>query len=326
MQTLTSRSLTGIWSPLLLPVTMSESIDFDRLDATLETVLGTGVHGVYTNGTASEFHTLTEAEYDRLHELVAARCSAAGMPYQLGASHPSGQISLARIRRAVALRPGAVQIVLPDWLPLRPSEVLAALGRMAEAADGVPLVLYNPPYAKTQVGPELLARIADELPAVIGIKVPGVAVAKGLTDRLSVFVAGHTLATAHREGAAGSYSNVSCMSPAGAVRWFEQMRADPPAAAELEARLRAFLDEHIAPLAAEGYCDPALDKTLCAVGDWATVGTRVRWPHRSVPEARVAALRAAAWRAVPELLTDPAGGRLPAPGAGGGGGGFFYTL
>ncbi|RBM04701.1 dihydrodipicolinate synthase family protein [Streptomyces sp. PT12] len=311
MRALTSRGLRGIWSPLLLPVTMSEAIDFDRLDSTLETVLGTGVNGVYTNGTASEFHTLTEDEYDRLHELVAERCSAAGMPFQLGASHPSGQISLGRIARAARLRPGAIQVVLPDWLPLRPPEVLAALDRMAQAADGVPLVLYNPPYAKTQVGPELLARIADALPAVIGLKVPGIAVAKGLTERFAVFVAGHTLASAHREGAAGSYSNVSCMSPAGAVRWYEQMTTDPAAAAALEARLGAFLDEHIAPLAAAGYCDPALDKTLCAVGDWSTVGTRVRWPHRSVPDASIPALRAAAWRAVPELLTAPAGGRLP---------------
>lgn len=310
MQALNSGDLTGIWSTVLLPIEpggTGEEIDFDRVAATLDAVLRSGVHGVYTNGTAGEFHTLSEAEYDRLHELVARRCAAAGVPYQLGASHPSGQLSLDRVRRAAALRPGAIQVVLPDWLPLGPDEVLAALTRMAEAADGVPLVLYNPPYAKTQVGPELLARLAAELPQLIGVKVPGVAVARGLTDRLAVFVAGHTLATAHAEGAAGSYSNVACMSPAGAVRWYALMRADPPAAVELERRLRGFLDRHIAPLGAQGYSDPALDKTLCAIGDWAPVGTRVRWPHRWVPEEAVPALRAAAWEAVPELLTDPLG-------------------
>ncbi|MDT0345785.1 dihydrodipicolinate synthase family protein [Streptomyces litchfieldiae] len=307
MFTLNSRTLTGIWSTVLLPVAEDETIDFRRLEVALGTVLGAGVHGVYTNGTAGEFHTLSEPEYDQLHELVAGRCAAAGIPFQLGASHPSGQLSLSRIRRAARLRPGAIQIVLPDWLPLHPAEVLAALARMAEAADGVPLVLYNPPYAKTRVGPGLLARIAEERPEVIGVKVPSVEVATGLTDRFAVFVAGHTLATAHPAGAAGSYSNVACMSPAGVVRWYEMMHTNPPAARELEARLRDFLDHHIAPLAADGYCDPALDKTLCAIGDWSQTGTRVRWPHRSVPESAIPALRQAAQRAVPELLVDPVG-------------------
>jgi dihydrodipicolinate synthase/N-acetylneuraminate lyase len=161
MRPLNAANLRGVWSTVLLPVEPDESIDFGRLEGALDAVLGAGVHGVYTNGTAGEFHTLSEPEYDRLHELVAARCAAAGVPYQLGASHPSGQLGLDRIRRAAALRPGAIQVVLPDWLPLHPVEVLAAVSRMAEVADGVPLVLYNPPHAKTRPDAELLARLAD---------------------------------------------------------------------------------------------------------------------------------------------------------------------
>ncbi|MFI6344128.1 dihydrodipicolinate synthase family protein [Streptomyces sp. NPDC050560] len=311
MRPLDTRTLNGVWSTALLPLREDEGIDFRRLADTLDAVLGSGVHGVYTNGSAGEFHTLGEAEYDRLHDLVAERCTAAGTPFQLGAGHPSGQLSLDRIRRAAPLRPGAIQVVLPDWLPLTEDEALDALRRMAGAADGVPLVLYNPGCAKTQAGPALLARIAAEIPEVVGLKVPSVTVAEGLTDRFAVFVAGHTLASAHRAGAAGSYSNVACMSPAGAARWFAQMTADPAAALALEARIRAFLDAHITPLARAGYCDPALDKTLCAIGGWSGTGTRVRWPHRPVPEDRIPALRAAARRALPELLDDPLGPGTP---------------
>ncbi|UCM91586.1 dihydrodipicolinate synthase family protein [Streptomyces marincola] len=307
MRGLDSGNLTGVWATVLLPLAADDTIDFRRLEAALGAVLGSGVHGVYTNGTAGEFHTLDEYEYDRLHALVAGRCTAAGVPFQLGAGHPSGQVSLGRIRRAATLRPGAVQVVLPDWLPLSHGEAVDALRRMAEAAEGVPLVLYNPPYAKTRVDARMLALVADEVPQVIGLKLPDARPARGLTERFAVFVAGHTLASARREGAAGSYSNVACLSPAGAVRWYRLMGSDPAAALDLEARLRAFLDRHIAPLARAGFCDPALDKTLCAIGGWARVGTRVRWPHRSVPETAVAGLRTAALRAVPELLADPAG-------------------
>jgi dihydrodipicolinate synthase/N-acetylneuraminate lyase len=183
---------------------------------------------------------------------------------------------------------------------------------MAEVADGVPLVLYNPPYAKTQVGPELFGRLADAVTALIGVKVPGgdetwyARMRDAVGGRLAVFVAGHTLATGYARGAAGAYSNVACLSPVGAVRWYEQMTADLPAALALEERLRGFLDTHIGPLARAGYCDPALDKTLAAIGGWAPIGTRVRWPHRWVDEGAVPALRAAAETAVPELFGPPA--------------------
>ncbi|MGH8878935.1 MAG: dihydrodipicolinate synthase family protein, partial [Stackebrandtia sp.] len=92
------------------------------------------------------------------------------------------------------------------------------------------------------------------------------------------------------------------LNPAGAARWYAQITTDLPAALAFEERLRGFLDAHIAPLARAGYCDPALDKTLAAIGDWAPTGTRVRWPHASVPVEAVPGLRAAARKAVPELF------------------------
>lgn len=311
MQAFASSDLYGVWATALLPVTDSEAIDFDRVAATLDRLLASGVHGVYTNGSAGEFHTLTEAEYDRLHELVAARCEAAGMPFQLGAGHPSGQLSLGRIGRAAALRPAAIQVILPDWLPLQPDEVLRAVTRMAEAADGVPLVLYNPPCAKTQLSPKLFGRLADAVPALIGIKVPGGGgtwfqrMRSGPARRLAVFVAGHRMAGGVPRGAAGSYSNVACLNPSGAVRWFERTLTDPDAALATQRRLLDFFDAHIVPLGKAGYSDPALDKTLAAIGDWAPIGTRVRWPYSSVPAELIPGLRTAAREAVPELFAEP---------------------
>jgi dihydrodipicolinate synthase/N-acetylneuraminate lyase len=252
------RELRGVWATVLLPLDANDDIDQGRLREVVDRLVVAGVHGIYTGGTAGEFHTLDEVEFDHLNELVAARCDAAGVAFQIGASHPSGQLSLRRIERAAGLAPAAIQVVLPDWLPLGPDEVVAAVSRMAEAAAGVPLVLYNPPYAKTQVPPELFGRLAAEVPALIGVKVAGgddswyERMAREVGGRLAVFVAGHTLASGRARGAAGSYSNVACLSPAGAVRWYEQMTADPAAALDVERRVRAFLDAHIAPLGRAG--------------------------------------------------------------------------
>ncbi len=154
----------------------------------------------------------------------------------------SGQISLRRIRVAAAHEPAAIQVILPDWCVLSADEVRSAIDRMAREAGPSPLVLCNPPHAKTQLTPALFGRLAAEFPQLIGIKVAGGDAAwfdqmRACAGDLSIFVAGHHLASGLRQGASGAYSNVACLSPRGAVAWYQDMRTDPAAAAELETRL-----------------------------------------------------------------------------------------
>jgi dihydrodipicolinate synthase/N-acetylneuraminate lyase len=290
---------------VLLPLRPDDAIDFDLLETELDVLLGLGLPGIYTCGTAGEFHTLDEAEFDALSELVAARSKSAGSAFQLGASHMSGQLCLSRIERARQLGPTAIQVVLPDWLPLGPGEVRAALERMIAAADPVPLVLYNPPHAKTLCSSQQLAALALEFPGLVGVKIAHdnafYSQLHAAAPELAIFVPGHELADAWRSGASGSYSNVACLSPGGALEWEKTMTLDLAAIA-LGERVMAFFQSHIVPLKAQGFSNPALDKTLAAIGGWAPVGTRVRWPYAWVPEDVVAALVPAARAALPEMF------------------------
>jgi dihydrodipicolinate synthase/N-acetylneuraminate lyase len=304
---LTRQTLRGTWGTVLLPVARDETIDLGRLADELAVLMTAGLDGVYTNGTAGEFHCLEEDEYDLITDVVAQACQRAGVPCQLGASHMSGQISLRRIRVAAAYDPAAIQVILPDWCVLSADEVRSAIDRMACEAGPSPLVLYNPPHAKTQLTPALFGRLAAEFPQLIGIKVAGGDAAwfgemRACAGDLSIFVAGHHLASGLRQGASGAYSNVACLSPHGAVAWYRDMRTDPAGAARLETRLNAFLDRHVLPLQAAGFSNAALDKTLAAIGAWAPVGTRLRWPYRSVPAEVVTRLRTAAQDELPELV------------------------
>jgi dihydrodipicolinate synthase/N-acetylneuraminate lyase len=304
---LTSKTLRGVWGTILLPLEEDDRIDQRRLGASLDVLVEAGLDGIYAHGTAGEFHTLDEEEYDAINELVASRCAARGIPFQLGASHMSGQTSLARIRRAASLSPAAIQVILPDWVPVSEDEAISALGRMAEVAAGVPLVLYNPPHAKTRLSPQQLGRIASLVPSLIGIKVAGgdadwYAQMRQYASELAWFVAGHTLATGLARGAAGSYSNVACLSPVGAVSWYRMMGEHPDDAVELEHRIQGFLDAHVLPFQADGYSNPALDKLLAHIGDWAPIGTRTRWPYRWISESLAESLRPVARAEVPELF------------------------
>jgi len=311
MDPLSSEEIRGNWAAVLLPINADEGIDYARLAGELDALVAARVDGIYTNGTAGEFYNQTEDEFDRVSMLVADRCEGAGVPFQIGVSHMSPRLSLERLRRAVALRPGAVQVILPDWFPVSDDEAVAFLERMAEAADPIGLVLYNPPHAKRVLRPAEIGRLKAAVPALVGVKVADgdeawYAAMRAHAAGVAVFVPGHRLATGRRLGAHGSYSNVACLHPAGAQRWYDLMGTDIEAALEIEIRLRAFMDQHVLPFITEqGYSNQAVDKLLAHIGGWGDIGTRLRWPYRWIAESEAGRLRGIVRRAVPEILDAP---------------------
>ena len=308
MRPFSAREIRGTYATLLLPIAIGDRIDFALLAEELAAIAASGVDGVYSNGTAGEFYSLSEDEFARINQLVAETCEAAHLPFQLGASFPTPQLALERITRAASLRPTAIQVILPDWYPPSPDESVAFLERAAEAANGIPLVLYNPPHAKRVLTPEELLTLCERIPSLVGFKLgagddtwyrrmaPVVA-------RASVFVPGHALATGFRYGASGSYSNVACLQPQGATRWNRLMETDLEQALMQERAIHSFMTRHIVPFRDRlGRSNMALDKLLADIGGWASIGTRLRWPYSGVDQVAAVALRPIARRELPFLF------------------------
>lgn len=302
-------AIGGNWASLLLPIAADNSIEFDKLGEEIDILIDAGVDGIYSNGTAGEFHNQTEAEFDRIQAMLAERCKASSMPFVIGACQPDPLIMLNRVRRAAALDPHAIQVILPDWWPLTDAEAIDFLKQAAEAADGIRLILYNPPHAKRVLAPKELGAVCAAVPEVIGIKLADgdtswYAEARRHLSGLSLLVPGHHLATGTREGvAAGSFSNVACLSPRGAQIWTVSMRNDIDAALDLERRICTFMDAHIVPFRQEfGYSNAALDKLLSAIGNWGPVSTRLRFPYRSIDMAEAVRLRRIARAELPDLF------------------------
>ncbi len=304
-----ANELKGTWGTVLLPINEDESIDFERLERELVYLIKSGLAGLYTNGTAGEFHTQTEDEFLEISQLVASLCKAANFPFQIGLCHTSAQIALSRLEQTKQLEPSAFQVILPDWVTLNETEMLSFLKRMAEAAEGMGLVLYNPPHAKKVLSLETVAEFRDAVPNLIGIKVADGnsswygSLRKELRD-VSVFVPGHHLASGLLQGAQGSYSNVACLSPKGAVYWEKLVETNPVLALDVERRINDFFQEAVVPFAKQGFSNPALDKLLATIGGWAEVGTRLRWPYQFISQETAERLRGAARAALPELFAQ----------------------
>ena len=170
MRPLTHDTLRGNWATLLLATDRRGEIDFSRQSDEIDVLIASKPDGIYSNGTAGEFYSQNRDEFLRISRLLAEKCEAAGTAFQIGVSHPCAQESLARLQLVRGLKPGAVQVILPDWFPVNDREAVRFLTTMAEQADGIPLVLYNPPHAKRELTPAEWATLKRHVPGLIGVK------------------------------------------------------------------------------------------------------------------------------------------------------------
>lgn len=310
MKPLTSGLVFGNWATLLLATGSRGCLDYTRLTEEIDVLIDSKPNGIYSNGTAGEFYSQSMDEFVKVSEILSSHCEKAGVAYQIGVSHPCAQESLARLKAIRHLQPGAVQIILPDWFPVNDEAALSFVTRMAEEAGDIPLVLYNPPHAKKVLHPEKWQMLKKAAPSLIGVKVfdnncsqEWYGLMNANKDGISVFVPGHHLATGVVNGADGAYSNVACINPHAAQKWYNLMKTDMEAALELESRIQTFMKECIDPfIVRDGYPNHACDRFMALVGGWADVGDRLRWPYSSIPADYVDAVRKRAHDIIPEFV------------------------
>ncbi len=310
MNPLESADIKGNWATLLLPINEDDSIDFGLLSEAIDRCIAYEVNGIYSNGTAGEFYNQSEEEFEQINALLAGKCASSGTNFQIGVSHMSPYLSRERLKRAVQFEPGAVQLIMPDWFPPTMDEREDFLKEMAEVAGDISLVIYTPPHAKVKQTPADFARLKKAVPTLRGIKIGPVdelfyQEMQQMAPDVSIFIPGHTLASEMLKGGRGAYSNIACLNPGAAQKWYELMLTDIEAAIRLEKRIDVFREQYISAFGKAGYSNQALDKLWAVVGGWLpSMTTRLRWPYRSVPMAEALRLRPIARDHLPEFFED----------------------
>ena len=285
---MTPNEITGNWATLLLPIE-EEQINYQLLEQQIDYYITANVDGIYSNGTAGEFYSQSSLEFEKISRLLAEKCHAANMPFQIGASHCHPQAAIERVRFAASLKPRAIQVILPDWFPCSLAVAQTFLEKASQVASGIDLVLYNPPHAKVNLEADELVHLFDNIKALVGFKLPRITPAietTGLADKAAIFVAGHHLATDAYKGAKGAYSNVCCLNPRATQVWTEECLALKPQALVLEKKIQHFMAQAIAPYISEdGYCNAAVDKFMASLLGWSSIAPTMRFPFASIPES-----------------------------------------
>ena len=161
--------IRGIIPPMVTPFRADGTIDEDALRADARYLIETaGVHGLAVCGSTGEGHTLSTEETRQITAVVAKEAGAR-VPIITGVIANSTAAVIERGRAVGDLGVAALQVTPVHYL-FRPDDdaMVRHFAEIAEATE-LPVIIYNVvPW--TYLSPQLLTRIIDEVPGVIGVK------------------------------------------------------------------------------------------------------------------------------------------------------------
>lgn len=255
-----------------------------------------GIEQVVACGTMGEAGSLTESERQRVIAIAGEAMDEAG-GVVVGISASSAGEAASRARQAVALGARGLMCLPPVTYRVDEREALAFFEEVAAATD-LPIMLYNNPEAsRSDLGPELIARIVAEVDGVVAVKecsgdARRIASLLALTNgAVEVLVGGDDWALeGFCAGATGWISGCASIAPAECVRLFELCRsADLARARDVYNRLLPLARLDMEPKLVQ-YFKAALDRQGLAGGATRPPRLGLRAEEHTRVEAALAAL------------------------------------
>ena len=157
-------ALNGISGILVTPFDAQDAICSAPLQPVVDRAVAAGVHVLVANGNTSEFYGLQAQEAERMVH-VAAECVAGRVPLLGGVGR---SVHEARALAKASARAGAAALMVhqpPDPF-VAPRGVVTYVQQIAEAAEGLPLVLY---LRNENIGLATIEALC-RIPEVVGVK------------------------------------------------------------------------------------------------------------------------------------------------------------
>ena len=157
-------ALTGISGILVTPFDSNDEVAPLRLKPIVDRAIQAGVHVLVANGNTGEFYGLTTAEAERM--VHAAAEHVAGRAPLLGGVGRSIRDACALARASKQAGASALMVHQPPDPFVSPRGVVAYVQRIAEAGEGLPLMLY---LRNDGIGLDTIEKLCN-VPGVAGVK------------------------------------------------------------------------------------------------------------------------------------------------------------
>ena len=160
--------LKGIIAPFTTPFSQDGSIDLSLVKPQVDWLIENGVHGLAAGGSTGEGHVLNKDEYISLMEKTS-EALASRVPLVAGIIANSTDEVIARGKSVKALNVAALQITPPSYLFRPDDDAMVKHFQEIHEECQIPILIYNVvPWC--YLSPDLLLRIMDEVPGVLGVK------------------------------------------------------------------------------------------------------------------------------------------------------------
>ncbi|MCR0984005.1 dihydrodipicolinate synthase family protein [Roseomonas populi] len=157
-------ALPGISGILVTPFDSEDRVAPAKLRPVIDRAVKAGVHILTANGNTGEFYGLTTAEAETMVHAVAEMVEGR-VPVVAGVGRSIGDaVALARASRAAGA--SALMVHQPPDPFVAPRGVVSYVQRVAEAGDGLPLVLY---LRNDGIGLDAIEKLCA-VPGVAGVK------------------------------------------------------------------------------------------------------------------------------------------------------------
>ncbi len=184
--------MKGIFNILATPFDPAGDIDEGSLQRLVDFQIEKGCCGLTILGVLGEAGKLTVEERQRVMAIVLETVRGR-VPVIVGASHDDIETVITLTRSAHAAGADGVMIA-PPRMPQPPDEVLISLySRVADAVETTIVVQDFPPVNGVTMSPDLLAALAEQVPACRCLKLEDpplmekIAAVRERTDRLAIF-------------------------------------------------------------------------------------------------------------------------------------------
>jgi len=163
--------LNGVLPPITMPFDRQGDLVKGGLREQIDFIVKNGANGVVAGGSTGEGHTLTDAEFTSvMHEAYDA--TAGRVPFLAGLIVQSTRAAIERANMLKGMEIAALQVTPVHYLFKPDADATVEHFRRIADATGIPILIYNViPWNYLSV--DLMLRIMDEVPGVIGMKQSG---------------------------------------------------------------------------------------------------------------------------------------------------------